>query len=244
MLPHIQGCSRLYVAPDAELFLFPFEALPNTDRQETGDRYLLEDYGFIYLNTGRDLLRFTARQTTGKKRNTAVIISDPALRMAAPDRARKTAQWLKAHAGDTRPATLAAGHALSDTVAAPDSELTTLGASGEHKTLGEILATLRQIDGAASFSRTILDSLRQSDKYDAVDLYEQEEALELRVQSLESPRVLQLLAHGVFLPVEEEEKEGPAALFIEGFSQRQIQNPLLRSMLALTGASGTSSGNL
>jgi tetratricopeptide (TPR) repeat protein/CHAT domain-containing protein len=244
MLTHISGCRRLFVAPDAELFLFPFEALPSPEQQQTESRFLVEDYELVYLNTGRELVRFTERHTTSQGNNTAVLVSDPALRMAPTDRAIKTTQWLEANARDTQPATVAGGQTLSDAISEPFLQHTTLGAPNEDKSLGQILETLQQIKGAATFSENVLDSLRQSGKYDVVNLYEQEEALEVRVQSLESPRVLQVLAHGIFLPVEEEKEAGPASMFIEGISHGNVQNPLLRSMLALAGASISTAGDI
>lgn len=244
VLTHISGCRRLFVAPDAELFLFPFEALPSPEQQQTESRYLVEDYELVYLNTGRELVRFTERHTTSQGNNTAVLVSDPALRMAPMDRAIKTTQWLEANARDTRPATIAGGQTLSDAILEPFLQLNTLGTPNDDKSLGQILETLQQIGGAATFSKNILDLLLQSGHYDVVNLYEQEEALEVRVQSLESPRVLQVLAHGIFLPVEEEKEASPASMFIEGISQGNIQNPLLRSMLALAGASISTAGDI
>ena len=60
---------QLLVSPDGELNLIPFEAL--VDEQ---NRYLIENYSFTYLTSGRDLLRMqTAR--TGKSKS--LLIANP-----------------------------------------------------------------------------------------------------------------------------------------------------------------------
>jgi CHAT domain-containing protein/tetratricopeptide (TPR) repeat protein len=51
--PALDGCKRLFIAPDGELALLPFEALLTND-----GRRLIEDYSISYLDCGRDVLRF------------------------------------------------------------------------------------------------------------------------------------------------------------------------------------------
>jgi CHAT domain-containing protein len=66
---------EIFISPDGELNLIPFEIL----KDENG-RYLIEDYTFNYLATGRDIISFKgAREATGK----AILIGDPDLEMAA-----------------------------------------------------------------------------------------------------------------------------------------------------------------
>lgn len=50
--PLLGGAKTIFVAPDGELNLVPFPAL----RDDSG-KYLIEDFLFIYLTSGRDLLR-------------------------------------------------------------------------------------------------------------------------------------------------------------------------------------------
>lgn len=240
VLPYLSGCTRLFVAPDAELFLFPFDALPSPDQRDVELRYLIEDYDIVYLNAGRELVRFALRTPKGPANNAAVIVSDPALRMSAADQAKRTAQWLEARASDTPTTVVAHKHVPRDIPADAGLQYTTLGAT-ERETLSEILESLQQIRGASRFSQSVLESLRNSGEYDYLTLYEQEDALEVRVQSLESPRLLQILAHGVFLPIEEEVETDSPYMILNDISRREIQNPLLRSMLALAGASVSTS---
>lgn len=62
--------AHLLVSPDGELNLIPFEALVDEKR-----RYLIENYSFAYLTSGRDLLRMQrARASKGK----SLIVANPA----------------------------------------------------------------------------------------------------------------------------------------------------------------------
>ncbi|MCE9561777.1 MAG: CHAT domain-containing protein [Planctomycetes bacterium] len=54
------GARVVYLAPDADLNLLPFEALVDTE-----GRYLIDTYRFNYLSSGRDLLRTQAKPGTG-----------------------------------------------------------------------------------------------------------------------------------------------------------------------------------
>jgi tetratricopeptide (TPR) repeat protein len=60
---------QVYLSPDADLNLVPFEALLDED-----GRYLVERYSFTYLNSGRELLH-TPRAPTGQP---PLVIADPA----------------------------------------------------------------------------------------------------------------------------------------------------------------------
>jgi CHAT domain-containing protein/tetratricopeptide (TPR) repeat protein len=62
------GAQEVYIAADGALCLLPFGTLTND-----GKRYLIEDYRFLYLTSGRDLLR-EHRLTNSR---TAVVMADP-----------------------------------------------------------------------------------------------------------------------------------------------------------------------
>jgi CHAT domain-containing protein len=59
---------QILIAPDGTLNLIPFAALHD------GKRWLVEDYTFTYLTSGRDLLRLAVR---GKPQSGTVIFADP-----------------------------------------------------------------------------------------------------------------------------------------------------------------------
>ncbi len=60
---------RVLLSPDGELNLIPFAALVNQE-----NRYLVEQYSFTYLTSGRDLVRLQVRPETARG---AVIVADP-----------------------------------------------------------------------------------------------------------------------------------------------------------------------
>lgn len=60
---------RIFLSPDGALNLIPFEALVDEN-----SKYLVEDYSFNYLTSGRDLLRL---QLSSSNQSDAVIIANP-----------------------------------------------------------------------------------------------------------------------------------------------------------------------
>jgi len=60
---------EIFIAPDGNLNLLPFEVLQGPD-----GKFLIEEYTFYYLGSGRDLLGFGTSQSTGAK---ALLIGDP-----------------------------------------------------------------------------------------------------------------------------------------------------------------------
>ncbi|WP_375480518.1 CHAT domain-containing protein [uncultured Nostoc sp.] len=60
---------KVLLSPDSELNLIPFEALVDEN-----DHYLVENYSFTYLTSGRDLLRL---QNQSASKQPPVIVADP-----------------------------------------------------------------------------------------------------------------------------------------------------------------------
>lgn len=65
----LKGISEIFISPDANLNLIPFEVLKQPD-----GKYLIEDYTFNYLAAGRDLLGFEQDNGQGRK---VLLIGDP-----------------------------------------------------------------------------------------------------------------------------------------------------------------------
>jgi CHAT domain-containing protein len=63
--------TQILIAPDGALNVVPFAALHD------GKQYLVQQYTFTYLTSGRDLLRLGARAAAKTKRGSAVIFADP-----------------------------------------------------------------------------------------------------------------------------------------------------------------------
>lgn len=66
LLPDV---NTIYISPDGNLNLIPFEILQRDD-----DKYLVEDYTFKYITSGRDLLGFKRASNTSNK---SLLIGDP-----------------------------------------------------------------------------------------------------------------------------------------------------------------------
>ncbi|MBX3308091.1 MAG: tetratricopeptide repeat protein, partial [Nitrospira sp.] len=79
--PHLRGVTRVYVAPEGQLSLLPFEVLANKTKKKEW-QYLVEEQELVYLNTGRDLARLALTAKTQHaaptKTKTAVLIGNPA----------------------------------------------------------------------------------------------------------------------------------------------------------------------
>lgn len=74
----LKGIKEIFISPDANLNLLPFEILVGPD-----GKYLIEDYTFNYLPTGRDILRF------GKVKahvNKSILIGDPDFDLGAKEK--------------------------------------------------------------------------------------------------------------------------------------------------------------
>ncbi len=69
LVKDLKGAKEIYLSPDGSLNLIPFEILKGPD-----GRYLIEDYTFNYLGTGRDILGFGMVRGKSSK---SLIIGDP-----------------------------------------------------------------------------------------------------------------------------------------------------------------------
>ncbi len=65
----LKGRKHLYISPDSNLNLVPFEVFTSPD-----GKYLIEDFQVSYITAGRDIMRFASQVTPNK---TALIIADP-----------------------------------------------------------------------------------------------------------------------------------------------------------------------
>lgn len=105
------NAQHLLVSPDGELNLIPFEAL--VDEQ---NHYLIENYSFTYLTSGRDLLRM---QTARTSKSTSLLIANPLFGVAAPEQTIAVNQSAKTAVGKNRSRSVTATRNMSDTYFAP-----------------------------------------------------------------------------------------------------------------------------
>jgi CHAT domain-containing protein len=75
---HIKGKKELYISPDGNLNLIPFEVLITPE-----GKYLMEDHLITYVAAGRDIMRF---MDTATAKGEALIIADPDYDMGLEER--------------------------------------------------------------------------------------------------------------------------------------------------------------
>jgi CHAT domain-containing protein len=74
LIPALQGCKLLMIAPDGDLNTIPFESLP-----DGYGRLLIEDYRISYLSCGRDVLRLKFHSRG--EFSTPLVVADPAFNL-------------------------------------------------------------------------------------------------------------------------------------------------------------------
>ena len=200
---------RVYVAPDGQLSLFPFEALVQETTGKTR-QYLLEEREIVYLNTGRDLARLALTAETSPVSNaatrTAVLIGNPKF--------------------DARPKEVAQVVAGLPTMAPLQTAFSVAGA-------GATLGPATSQDGFRiprdwTQYRELDTLLTRADQQLhrtgwTVITWRDQQAVEPAVLRLQAPRILQFATHGYLLERATSELTG------------NWDNPLLRSMLLLAG---------
>jgi hypothetical protein len=227
--------TRLLIAPDGDLTRLPFEVLPTED-----GRRLLDDYQISYLTCGRDVLRFGA-EATGQPGD-SLVVADPDFdleaRIPTEPVPAKPGFWSRL---------LGRGKQTIETPTQPvPSPAPAARCAGRHS---------RDLDrdrGAYHFHRlpgTRAEGERVATRL-GVSPWLDGAALEGRLKTAcRSPRILHLATHGFFLPDQERdlnsEGRGPGFEF-GGFSGAEdgmgrlsgpmMENPMLRSGLALAGA--------
>jgi CHAT domain-containing protein/Flp pilus assembly protein TadD len=223
----------LYVAPDDQLNLVPFEALVND-----GAQYVLESDRITYLSSGRDLLRTSTMLGDG-----TVIFADPDFNMNAEARARRARVILANVVGRSERKT-------GDN----QGPLQSITGTESQRLSVEVQNSSRQVRGG-SWDRLIDSSLEaetierelQGTDYathGGVKIFIRMDALEEVLKRVRSPRILHLSTHG-FFPNESREGESGGEMVdlstgnIAIVGQKLLQragNPLLASGIVLSGA--------
>ena len=84
VMPALGGSTQILIAPDGALNVVPFSALVD----DAGD-FLIKNYTFTYLTSGRDLLRLTVRT---KAQGGGVVFADPSFDATGPAPAKQGGQ--------------------------------------------------------------------------------------------------------------------------------------------------------
>jgi CHAT domain-containing protein len=203
----LSGITRVYVAPDGQLSLIPFEALARKDESRAW-RYLAEDRELIYLGTGRDLSGLAGSAgTTAEGPETAVLIGNPAFSAKPEDLAA-----------------VAAGLSSPTASAVPQSSVppgpSTLGVTGGDEARLQIPRNWPQVEVLATLIQQASMQLKRLGW--SVSTLTDRLAVKEAAEAVETPRILQFATHGYVLDRPNNDPQG-------------WDNPLLRSMLIMAG---------
>jgi tetratricopeptide (TPR) repeat protein/CHAT domain-containing protein len=198
---------EIFISPDGNLNLIPFEVLQGPD-----GRFLIEDYTFNYLAAGRDILGFGQIKEQGEN---PLLMGDPDFDMGTQEK-------------DSILRKLALREAEDTGVVKRSLEMRGLHFSRLPGT-GEEVRSIKAIIGE-----------------DKAELYTGKEALEEVLRQRGAPSILHLATHGFFLS-DQDLSDLAGEGFDRGIMQTsmlpeptgkkvKIENPLLRSGIALAGA--------
>jgi CHAT domain-containing protein/Tfp pilus assembly protein PilF len=201
--------THLFVSPDGQLDLIPFEALVDPE-----GRYLIERVSVTYLTTGRDLLR---TEVTRASKSGPLVIADPAFgepgttaiaKLDRPGLGRRKATNVRR--------SITTAQDLSDVYFGPLS-----GTTQEARAIQSLFPDANVLTGL----RASKGALKQID----------------------APSILHIATHGFFLQDTTEnasdKKKQPPSDSRSVRAVASIENPLLRSGLALSGANLNKSGS-
>jgi CHAT domain-containing protein/Tfp pilus assembly protein PilF len=215
---------RVFISPDSALNLIPFAALVD----ERGE-YLVKQYHFTYLTSGRDLLRL---QEKTKSKSAPIVMADADFDDSSnSDKARDTTT-----ASQTRDV-----NAATDATNATNASDQQLGPK-----LGELeFEPLKRLVGSADEARVVKKTLNQA------TVFLRGDATESALKQVSGPSILHIATHGYFL--EEEVKAGAKTSGSTRIAVRRrsndstasvkLENPALRSGLFFAGANKGKSGD-
>jgi CHAT domain-containing protein len=199
--PLLGDARQLLLSPDGQLNLIPFEAL-----KDEQNKYLVENYAFSYLTTGRDLLRLN---TTAKQLSNPVVFAD-------------------------------INYEQQENVIAANPTAKSRGSQNQRST---DFANLR----FGSLAATSEEGQQIKRIFPNTNIITGEKATETAIKQLKTPSILHLATHGFFLPNKENKSISPATNNLNNqldqIKYLNLENPLLRSGLALAGFNNRQSKN-
>ncbi|MCA1633230.1 MAG: CHAT domain-containing protein, partial [Acidobacteria bacterium] len=204
---------RKLLGQTRHIFLSPDGALnliPFGALVDEGGKYLVENYSITYLTSGRDLLRLQSDAGGGGGgRQGPLVMANPSFDAGAPG----------APSGPGTPGTMTRAESIAGSPALAGAIFSPLpGTKGEAAALGSIIQGARVLtEGQAS---------------------------ESALKQVSGPSILHVATHGFFLPGRKPDGAGEARTLetrgmgvrVTGSEKTAVENPLLRSGLALAGA--------
>ena len=222
LLPALATCTRLFLAPDGDLNRLPFDAMPLDN-----GRRIIDEYRISYVSVGRDVLRFAANENRPAKE--PMVVADPEFDLTPLAHQIKEAAPL---------GTDLAAQPTSGDVLVLQKMPATVGSQRS-----EVAHLSRDFDFAAFHFPRLPGTRAEGEEIAAllgVQPHLGASALEAQLKALHSPRVLHIATHGFFLPNQGVDLKKSLLSIGQGpwgrFSPANLENPLLRSGLALAGA--------
>jgi tetratricopeptide (TPR) repeat protein len=239
LLPSLKGCKRVFISPEGELTKLPFEILPI----ENGKR-LIDTYNFSYLGAGRDLLRF-GRSVSGQPSAPFIIAApDFDLRISVED-----PKQISAIFPVSKPKLTLWDRLFCRRKPIPQTTTRTKSPPVSNQTTPQPLVLSRH---SRDFPKTLyftrLPGMEEEGtrlgKMLQVSPWLGEEATETRLKIHSSPCILHLATHGYFLADQKRDLNKtmqnlgitPGSFSVGQCLEVDLENPLLRSGLALAGA--------
>ncbi|MGD1808500.1 tetratricopeptide repeat protein, partial [Dapis sp. BLCC M126] len=212
----LDNAKHILLSPDSQLNLIPFATLVDENNQ-----YLIQNYNITYLTTGRDLIKLEIDFPT---KQSPVLVANPEYDTPGnPTSVRLVANNKRSHKKPTRD--------LGSILFAP-----------ENLTFGALQGTKAEAEAIAPM-------------LSGVTLLTESNATENAIKQVNAPEILHIATHGFFL--EDLEEVAPSNLFDRGglivepdfnaprvrVAPEKLENPLLRSGIALAGFNPRQSGD-
>jgi CHAT domain-containing protein len=223
--PAIRDSKRLFIAPDGELTRLPFEVLPT---EKGGREVLIDKYFISYLTTARDNLRI-GKIYSNEHSNEALVVADPDFDLGT-DESNNTNL----------------SQTSNTSIINNDSGVTEEDRKPASRHSRDIKCSGLHFDRLTGTKK----EGNEISKLLNVSPLMAERVLESRLKSYISPKILHIATHGFFLSDQGYAPKGKDISFTEigitkddsdsriytRLSGRNLENPMLRSGLALAGA--------
>lgn len=214
---HVQGAEQLILSPDGNLWLFPWSALPVSLDKNGDPEFLIEKFSLRLIVSGRDLTRPKLAISTSPP----VILANP--KFDQQEREKK----------------LSIQYVLKNLPLQNEEAVRSIAVKTPLKNVPPLPNT--------GIEALAIESQLKSFTGREPQIYQGQYALESIVRKIERPQVLLFATHGFFLPQQEAKFDpfnvsgsGDTRSLSVDRSGRQIENPLLRCGLLLSGCSGSS----
>jgi len=210
-----ENCKKLFIAPDGDLSRLPFEVLPTNENGRTN--LLIDNYSITYLTTARDILRISKKMPAGLP-NEPIVAADPDFDLdsnSTRNSANIANNNIHTNADNTTP--IEKDFIIKRPIISNNNNR--LSRDFDRNTI-----TFNRLEGTKYEGEEISKLL-------GIQPWMEENVLESKLKSFRSPRILHIATHGFFLA-----NQGDLLHLFDRLSGQDMENPMLRSGLALAGA--------